>query len=225
MNRILSPLPIVAATRTGRVDLLDPDPKTITLEAIAHGLAHLNRWNGALELPFSVAQHSILVMEIFLRLRPDLRRFAIYALLHDAHEYLLGDWAEPSFKAFCGLAARLVSLKIAGDPDRDDGRIAEVLAQTRKMQKGILDAFIEIALGLSRSGAPDGPIYGVTHEADQFARAIEWATFMPAANGPCPYPPPPFAMPHLKTLAAPDAAIRFAEAVRRELALLKAAAA
>jgi 5'-deoxynucleotidase YfbR-like HD superfamily hydrolase len=87
--------PILTATRTGLVDLLNPDPKTITLEAIAHGLSQINRWAGATEFPVSVAQHSILVMEIFLRLCPNLRPYAIYPLLHDAHEAFIGDVSAP----------------------------------------------------------------------------------------------------------------------------------
>ena len=49
-----------------RLDLLDPSPKDIEIEDIAHGLARVARWNGQTvgEHAFSVAQHALLVEEI-----------------------------------------------------------------------------------------------------------------------------------------------------------------
>ena len=50
-----------------RLDLLDPSPLDVELSDIAHGLARVARWNGQTlgDYPFSVAQHSVLVLEIF----------------------------------------------------------------------------------------------------------------------------------------------------------------
>ena len=50
-----------------RLDLLDPSPLDIEIADIAHGLARVARWNGQTEgdHAFSVAQHSLLVEEIF----------------------------------------------------------------------------------------------------------------------------------------------------------------
>lgn len=214
--------PILTATRTGLVDLLNPDPKTITLEAIAHGLSQINRWAGATEFPVSVAQHSILVMEIFLRLRPNLRPYAIYPLLHDAHEAFIGDWTEPAFRSFCEGVASEFKRSRFNPFDRDDVIAAMQAARARQQVK--LDSDVRSALGIA-------PLWGtlsrpeeitmVIGKADHFARAIEWATFMPAANGPCPWPAPPFAMPRLKPLAPAVAAEKFTAAVERELALLR----
>lgn len=87
-----------------RLDLLDPSPLDIEITDIAHGLARVARWNGqtAGDHAFSVAQHSLLVEEIFGRLggrvSPDQ---AMTALLHDAPEYVIGDMITP-FKAALG---------------------------------------------------------------------------------------------------------------------------
>ena len=87
-----------------RLDLLDPSPLDVEISDIAHGLARVARWNGQTggDYPFSVAQHSVLVLEIFRALNPEAsRRDALYALLHDAPEYVMGDIISP-FKAAMG---------------------------------------------------------------------------------------------------------------------------
>jgi uncharacterized protein len=88
-----------------RLDLLDPSPLDIEIEDIAHGLARVARWNGQTRgaHAFSVAQHSMLVEQITLRLAPDCdRQWRLAALLHDAPEYVIGDLISP-FKAAVGL--------------------------------------------------------------------------------------------------------------------------
>jgi 5'-deoxynucleotidase YfbR-like HD superfamily hydrolase len=87
-----------------RLDILDPSPLDVELSDIAHGLARVARWNGQTEgdFPFSVAQHSILVLEIFTALTPQAdARAKLYALLHDAPEYVMGDLISP-FKTVMG---------------------------------------------------------------------------------------------------------------------------
>lgn len=81
-----------------RLDLLDPAPLDIEIEDIAHGLAFVARWNGQTsgDWPYSVAEHSLLVEEIFSRLNPGIApRWRLAALLHDAPEYVLGDMISP----------------------------------------------------------------------------------------------------------------------------------
>ena len=55
-----------------RLDLLDPSPLDVEIEDIAHGLAFVARWNGQTrgEHPYSVAEHSLLVEELYARLVP-----------------------------------------------------------------------------------------------------------------------------------------------------------
>lgn len=81
-----------------RLDLLDPTPVDIEIEDIAHGLAFVARWNGQTlgDFPFSVAEHSLLVEEIFARANPGIApRWRLAALLHDAPEYVIGDMISP----------------------------------------------------------------------------------------------------------------------------------
>lgn len=87
-----------------RLDLLDPSPVDVELSDIAHGLARVARWNGqtAGDYPFSVAQHSVLVLELFRASNPESSAVAQgQALLHDAPEYVMGDIISP-FKAAMG---------------------------------------------------------------------------------------------------------------------------
>ena len=55
-----------------RLDLLDPSPLDVEIEDIAHGLAFVARWNGQTrgEHPYSVAEHSLLVEQLYARLVP-----------------------------------------------------------------------------------------------------------------------------------------------------------
>ena len=88
-----------------RLDLLDPSPLDIEIEDIAHGLARVARWNGQTkgDHAFSVAQHCVLVEQIFAHCsdRPS-KQLRLVALLHDAPEYVIGDMISP-FKAALGL--------------------------------------------------------------------------------------------------------------------------
>jgi 5'-deoxynucleotidase YfbR-like HD superfamily hydrolase len=81
-----------------RLDLLDPTPFDIEIEDIAHGLAFVARWNGQThgDWPYSVAEHSLLVEEIFSLLNPaEGPQARLAALLHDAPEYVIGDMISP----------------------------------------------------------------------------------------------------------------------------------
>lgn len=88
-----------------RLDLLDPTPVDIEVSDIAHGLAFVARWNGQTygDHPYSVAEHSLLVEEIFGRIAPNSpAKWRLAALLHDAPEYVIGDMISP-VKAAVGL--------------------------------------------------------------------------------------------------------------------------
>ncbi|MCO5063029.1 MAG: HD family hydrolase [Rhizobiaceae bacterium] len=87
-----------------RLDLLDPSPLDIEISDIAHGLARVARWNGQTigDHAYSVAQHSLLVEDIFGTLNPKATQsWRLAALLHDAPEYVIGDMISP-FKAVVG---------------------------------------------------------------------------------------------------------------------------
>ena len=80
-----------------RLDLLDPSPLDVEITDIAHGLARVARWNGQTrgDHAFSVAQHCLVVEEIFRRLEPQTPESRQMALLHDAPEYVIGDMISP----------------------------------------------------------------------------------------------------------------------------------
>jgi len=87
-----------------RLDLLEPSALDVEIDDIAQGLSRVARWNGQTvgDHAFSVAQHSLLVLEIHCRLKPDLApEHQLISLLHDAPEYVVGDMISP-FKAVVG---------------------------------------------------------------------------------------------------------------------------
>ncbi len=66
----------------------DPRPEDLTIEAIAHGLANICRYSGAVEENYSVAEHSVLIARwLVIRYGADV---ALAGLLHDAPEALSG---------------------------------------------------------------------------------------------------------------------------------------
>lgn len=76
-------------TFTGRMlDLSDPRPGDVCLEDIAHHLARVCRFGGAIHDYYSVASHSVMVAAIVENYGLQTQRAA---LLHDAAEAYLGD--------------------------------------------------------------------------------------------------------------------------------------
>lgn len=97
-----------------RLDLLDPSALDIEISDIAHGLARVARWNGQTygDYAFSVAQHSLLVEQIFTRQNPSATpQQQLLALLHDAPEYVIGDMISP-FKAVMGGAYKQIESRL-----------------------------------------------------------------------------------------------------------------
>ncbi|CUH65035.1 hypothetical protein TG4357_01643 [Thalassovita gelatinovora] len=81
-----------------RLDLLDPTPMDIEIADIAHGLAFVARWNGQTQgdFAYSVAEHSLLVEQLYTRMTPQAPvKWQLAALLHDAPEYVIGDMISP----------------------------------------------------------------------------------------------------------------------------------
>lgn len=82
------------------IDLRDPKPEDIHLDDIAHALAAIPRWNGLCSPWYSVASHSLLVMQELVKNYPGRTcADAAVALLHDAHEAYTGDISTPMKEA------------------------------------------------------------------------------------------------------------------------------
>ncbi len=174
-----------------RLDLLDPSPVDIEIIDIAHGLARVARWNGQTtgDHAFSVAQHSLVVEELAVLMRPSLAaRWRLAALLHDAAEYVIGDMISP-FKAALGLDYRAFEDRLA--------------------------SAIHIRFGLPAS--VPGPIKGLIKAADRasaFMEATELAGFLPD-EALVLFGPAPARAISLRPLAPAEAAARYLQRFER----------
>lgn len=94
---------------------------SIHIEDIAHHLAQINRWTGACRRPMSVAEHSILVVEIMRRELGVTHPGALLAgLMHDAHEAYTNDMTSP-MKSVIGAAWSIEESRIAAGVTRRFG--------------------------------------------------------------------------------------------------------
>lgn len=75
-------------------DYQDPDPESITLDDIAHGLANNCRFGGHTKYFYSVAQHSVLVGRI-LEAWGEHAEVVRAGFMHDGHETYLIDLPKP----------------------------------------------------------------------------------------------------------------------------------
>lgn len=120
-----------------RLDLLDPTPVDIEIQDIAHGLAFVARWNGQTrgDWAYSVAEHSLLVEEIFARLNPSAGpKWRLAALLHDAPEYVIGDMISP-VKSALGREYSEMDARLAAAIHRRFGLPVAIPAAIRKQIK------------------------------------------------------------------------------------------
>ena len=120
-----------------RLDLLDPTPMDIEVEDIAHGLAFVARWNGQTigDYAYSVAEHSLLVSEIFLAQNPNAPiKWQLAALLHDAPEYVIGDMISP-VKAAVGPGYGALDDRLTAAIHIRFGLPAQIPAATKKQIK------------------------------------------------------------------------------------------
>ncbi|EJF90637.1 YfbR-like 5'-deoxynucleotidase [Bartonella tamiae] len=119
-----------------RLDLLNPSALDVEITDIAHGLARVARWNGQTKgsHAYSVAQHCLLVEEIYKRLFPECSSDEkLLTLLHDAPEYVIGDMISP-FKAVMGGHYERVEKRLE---DAIHIRFGLVSAYNKKIEKQI----------------------------------------------------------------------------------------
>lgn len=74
-------------------NLIEPSTDMVKIFDIAHHLAHINRFTGALKSFYSVAEHSYLAS---MQKQDSIdKELALYLLIHDAHEAYVGDISSP----------------------------------------------------------------------------------------------------------------------------------
>lgn len=121
-------------TGSGFLDVLDPDPDKITLYEVAVGLARQCRFGPAPAVVYTVAEHSVACYRIMRAIgeaeewsagkRRDLE---CAALMHDAPEYVLRDFAAPVKKQ-------------CPDYRRLDALLSRAVETRFRLPEGILDA-------------------------------------------------------------------------------------
>ncbi|WP_339108739.1 hypothetical protein [Thioclava sp. GXIMD4216] len=156
-----------------RLDLLDPTPMDIEIEDIAHGLSFVARWNGQTigDWAYSVAEHSILVEEIFGLLYPKATaRSRLAALLHDAPEYVLGDMISP-VKAAIGQDYGVLDARLTAAIHLRFGLPAQISQQLKRQIKraDIVSARLEAERIAGFSATEADKIFGRV-DADLAAR-------------------------------------------------------
>jgi uncharacterized protein len=109
----------------------------IEVTDIAHGLAFVARWNGQTrgDYAYSVAEHSLLVEDIFARRHPQApAKWRLAALLHDAPEYVIGDMISP-VKSAVGAAYSLLDERLTAAIHLRFGLPAQLPADIKKQIK------------------------------------------------------------------------------------------
>lgn len=120
-----------------RLNLIDPSPLDIEIGDIALGLARNTRWNGQTvgDHAWSVAQHSVFVVDILRDFRPRPPAWLLFAgLLHDASEYVTHDMITP-LKAAVGDVFKEVELRLTRAVHLRFGLPADLPAEDKALIK------------------------------------------------------------------------------------------
>lgn len=158
----LAPQPFASAA--GMHDLARLGSTDIDLTAIAEQLAKLPRYNGATPgLVWDVASHSMLAMELARNHMADYATMA-QVLLHDVHEFILGDRTRPVERWLAWWRARETN---TADRHRCPGTERAAIE---------IDAALYRAIGMP---APTPDQIRMIRWADDMALVIEWQHFMP----------------------------------------------
>lgn len=80
---------IIVGLKGERIELQRPEATDISLDTLAHGIAHICRYLGHTYRFYSVAEHSVLAAMLA---PPEVRSLV---LLHDLHEAIVGDVPSP----------------------------------------------------------------------------------------------------------------------------------
>lgn len=96
--------PWITCWSGAKFHLYGDDPEEIQLEDIGHHLSMVSRFTGGLSRPYSVAEHSILVMQLVAAGGGD-EEDMLQGLMHDAPEAYIADIASPFKPEFEGYTA------------------------------------------------------------------------------------------------------------------------
>lgn len=110
-----------------KIDVLDPQPSSFTLQDVAHSLALKNRFSGMTSVPFSVAQHCV-VGSAFIA--PE---FALAFLMHELGEVAAPDVPAP-LKPF---------LRVTVDCNCRPGGCGPVLIEWPDLEERFEDAILK----------------------------------------------------------------------------------
>ena len=89
-------------TRFGKqFDPVHPRAEDVDFAEMCRTLADINRYSGAASPAISVAYHTLMVAEL---IEPELKA---YALVHDGHEYIIGDITRPTQLALARVCGEL----------------------------------------------------------------------------------------------------------------------
>ena len=92
-----APDPLWLQLASGAAFNIEGPTSPLKIEDVAAGLSRICRFGGACRDHYSVAQHSFHVMAVVRRLAPNCPDDGLrFALLHDAHEIVLGDIPNPT---------------------------------------------------------------------------------------------------------------------------------
>jgi 5'-deoxynucleotidase YfbR-like HD superfamily hydrolase len=141
-----------------RLNLIEPSPLDIEISDIALGLSRNSRWNGQTvgDHAWSVAQHSVLVVDLMMTFRPKPRPALLLAgLLHDASEYVTHDMITP-LKAVVGDVFKEVELRLTRAVHLRFGLPADLAAEDKALiKKADLIAAATEAVQLAGFSAPE----------------------------------------------------------------------
>lgn len=148
-----------------RLNLINPSPLDIEIGDVALGLSRNARWNGQTtgDYGWSVAQHSVLVTDIVLKLSPRAPTWVqLAALLHDAPEYVTHDLITP-LKAVVGPVFKTVETGLQRAVHLAFGLPADLPAEIKTLiKRADRVAGATEAVGLAGFRAEEvGPILGI----------------------------------------------------------------
>lgn len=160
---MMTPVKTEMETHTGKfVDVLQPDPRTIDIEDVAHHLAVTCRYGGAVHGFYSVAAHSVLVHDLLVHQKKE-AAICLGGLLHDAAEAYLGDMVAP-----LKYAMRLQEYYDRAQVNAEDPTLDEFAGTY-----GVLSEKMDRAIGLAFSVDPELFDHPDVKVADMWALRIE----------------------------------------------------